>query len=80
MIDNRWVVPYNPFLSLRNNCHINVEKCTSARAAKYLYEYVTKVRDWPWLPHRWRARNATRSASTSYEDLRSVGSSKRPCI
>ena len=45
IIDNCWVVPYNPFLSLRYNCHINVEFCTSPKAAKYLYKYVTKGHD-----------------------------------
>jgi hypothetical protein len=43
--DNRWVVPYNPFLTLRYNCHINVEVCSSVAAVKYLYKYVYKGHD-----------------------------------
>ena len=44
-IDNSWIVPCNPFMSLRYNCHINVEMCASPLAAKYLYKYVTKGPD-----------------------------------
>ena len=50
-IDNSWIVPYNPYLSLRYDCHINVEVCTSPKAAKYLFKYTTKGND--------RARVAT---------------------
>ena len=45
MIDNGWIVPYNPYLPLRYDCHINVEVCTSEKAAKYLYKYTTKGND-----------------------------------
>jgi hypothetical protein len=41
-LDNRWVVPYNPYLLKRFNCHTNVEICTNLTAIKYLYKYVTK--------------------------------------
>jgi hypothetical protein len=38
-------VPYNPYLSLLFNCHINVEVCTSVAAVKYLYKYAYKGHD-----------------------------------
>lgn len=44
-LDNRWVVPYNPGLLMRYNCHINVEACSSIKACKYLFKYVYKGHD-----------------------------------
>ncbi|XP_058188055.1 uncharacterized protein LOC131304732 isoform X1 [Rhododendron vialii] len=44
-IDNSWVVPYNPWLILKYNCHINVEICSSIISVKYLYKYVYKGPD-----------------------------------
>ena len=44
-IDNRWIVPYNPYLSQKYNCHINVEICSSIKSVKYLYKYIYKGED-----------------------------------
>lgn len=38
-LDNRWVVPYNPYLLQMFNCHINVEVCSSIKAVKYLFKH-----------------------------------------
>ncbi|XP_021750174.1 uncharacterized protein LOC110715861 [Chenopodium quinoa] len=44
-LDNRWVIPYNPYLSVLFDSHINVEVCSTIRAVKYLYKYVYKGHD-----------------------------------
>ena len=41
-LDNRWVIPYNPYLVATFDCHINVEVCSTIKAVKYLYKYVYK--------------------------------------
>jgi len=44
-VDNRWMVPYTPWLLLKYDCHINVEVCSSIKSIKYLYKYVYKGQD-----------------------------------
>ncbi|XP_071578240.1 uncharacterized protein [Temnothorax nylanderi] len=41
-IDNRWVVPYSPYLIMKYNRHINLEICSSVKSVKYLYKYIHK--------------------------------------
>src|SRR5882762_160621 len=42
---NRDVVPYNPYLSAKYDCHINVEVCASIKAVKYIHKYIYKGPD-----------------------------------
>ena len=44
-LDNRWVVPYNPFLCKKYAAHINLEACVSIKSVKYLYKYIYKGYD-----------------------------------
>ena len=70
-IDNRWIVPYNPYLLLKYQAHINVEACVSPMAAKYLFKYVTKGSD--------RAMATLQDEYNEvkeYQNLRSIGASE----
>ena len=44
-LDNRWIVPYNSYLSSKYNAHINLEACMTVHAVKYLYKYLYKGHD-----------------------------------
>uniref|UniRef100_UPI00358F20A2 uncharacterized protein n=1 Tax=Myxine glutinosa TaxID=7769 RepID=UPI00358F20A2 len=44
-VDNRWIVPYCPFLSKMFKAHLNVEFCNSVKSIKYVCKYVNKCSD-----------------------------------
>ncbi|XP_073301543.1 uncharacterized protein [Primulina huaijiensis] len=44
-LNSQWVVPYNPYLLYRYDCHLNVEVCSGVTAVKYLYKYIYKGHD-----------------------------------
>ena len=45
IITDSWVVPYNPYLILKYQCHINVQVCAHIRSFKYVYKYTFKSPD-----------------------------------
>ena len=45
ILDYRWVVPYNPYLLSRYNCHINIDISSGLKAVKHLYKYIYKSHD-----------------------------------
>lgn len=45
VVDNRWVVPYNPVLLRFFGAHINIEACYSVKSIKYVLKYVLKGDD-----------------------------------
>jgi hypothetical protein len=45
MLDNRWIVPYNPYLLHRFDCHINVETSVTFHSVKYITKYIHKGPD-----------------------------------
>ncbi len=68
-LDNRYVVPYNPALLVKYNCHINIEVVCSVRAVKYLYKYITKGCDRLSVA----LSDGNRDAIQQYLDCRYIG-------
>lgn len=66
--DNRWVVPYNPYLLQKYRCHMNVEVCATVQAVKYIHKYVYKGTD-----RTTAAVSSTNDEITRYVSGRYVG-------
>ena len=44
-MDNRWIIPYSPYLTAKYCAHINVEICASVKSVKYIHKYIYKGSD-----------------------------------
>lgn len=44
-VKNQWIIPYNPYLSTKFDCHINVECLVSFAMLKYVNKYIHKGSD-----------------------------------
>ena len=75
-LDNRYVVPYNPWLLRKYHAHINVEWCNQARSIKYLFKYVNKGNDRVTIAfHANEEHNSAKDEIKMYYDCRYVS----PC-
>lgn len=63
-ISNQWRVPYDPYLLMKNDCHICVDIVTAASCVKYLFKYATKGAD--------MAKARVTGASNDIEQYRST--------
>ena len=42
---DQWVVPYNPYILKKYDCHVNIEVCHGEAAVKYCTKYIFKGSD-----------------------------------
>ena len=44
-MDNRWIILYCPYLTVKYRVYINVEVCASIKSVKYIHKYIYKGSD-----------------------------------
>jgi ATP-dependent DNA helicase PIF1 len=82
-ITNCDIVPYNPYLLVKFNCHLNVEYCASIKAVKYLYKYIFKGSDQATISIERDSENVCAQIGSNdddevkrYEQCRYIGASE----
>ena len=67
-VDNKWVVPYNPFILKHFKCHINVVICESLQVIKYFIWYSLKGGTTAIT-----SVGINKNEIAAYEDMRTIG-------
>jgi hypothetical protein len=75
VVTNQEIVAHNQQLSLKYDCHINVQVCAGVRAVKYIYKYLHKGVDRICYRIEGTSRPASRDEVAKYTDGRVIGSS-----
>jgi len=44
-MDNRWIILYSLYLTVKYYAHINVKVCASVKSVKYIHKYIYKGND-----------------------------------
>ena len=78
-LDNQWVVPYNRFLLVKYQCHINIEICCHARSVKYLFKYCLKGPDNATVEITGRKKLLTGSDSEAVDEIQAFFDGRYIC-
>ncbi|KAL3027744.1 hypothetical protein AAZX31_03G073200 [Glycine max] len=70
IIDNRYVVPYNPKLLKKYQAHINIEWCNQSTSIKYLFKYINKGYDRVTAVMLSDNNNATQNVNIQNDELK----------
>ncbi|KAG4949627.1 hypothetical protein JHK82_042850 [Glycine max] len=70
IIDNRYIVPYNPKLLRKYQAHINIEWCNQSTSIKYLFKYINKVYDKITAVMVYDGNDEVQNASTQTNEIK----------
>lgn len=76
--NNTYVVPYNPYLLLKFNCHINVEVCSTLSAIKYLFKYCYKGHDCALIEMK-KVNNKVSESEIKYDEIQQYINTRYVC-
>ena len=77
-LNNRWILPYNPYLSKKYRSHNNFEACSSVKVCIYLFKCIYKGNNHAMACNAPANKVPPEACNeiSEYQDLRSIGASE----